>query len=200
MEQRVLVFIICLAVVFSGCAMESRTSGTTTISTPAAVESASELPRMYGPLERQHRAMRPVEEAFIRIGSLRKSTRFTVADLKSIKEIRLSAALVSRCDLSVLKGLIASDWVPVVIIRSPVGPKHIRVVAGYDDDREEVILIDPMDFITKARLAYSEFSQQWDDPEKTCLLIFRRGSVDIIKGDLRKYLPEEKVDSLIIKR
>ena len=197
MEQRVLAFVVCLAVMCSGCAMES---GTTTVSTPAAVEPESGLPRMYGPLERQHRAMRPVEEAFIRIESLRRLKRLTVADLKSIKEIRLSAALVSRCDLSVLKSLIASDWAPVVIIRSPVGPKHIRVVAGYDDERGQIILVDPINFITKARLAYSEFSQQWDDPQKTCLLIFRRGSVDIIKGDLRKYLPEEKVDSLIIKR
>ena len=201
MEQRILAFVICLAVVFSGCAMEPRTSGTTTISTPAAVERASELPSMYGPLERQHRSMRPVEEAFIRLESLRSLKRLTVADLKPIKNIGLSAVLVTRCNLSALKSLIASDWAPVVIIRSPVGPKHVRVVAGYDDDKEQIILADPMDYITnKARLTYSEFSRQWDDPQKACLLIFRgRGGADMIKNDLRKYLTRKEIDSLTIR-
>ena len=197
MGQQILVFLFCLTIVCSGCAMES---GTNTISTPAAVESASELPRMYGPLERQHRAMRPAEEVFARIESMRKLTRLTVGELKSVRNAGLSGVLISQCDLEVLKGLIASDLAPVVIVRSPVGPKHVRVVAGYDDGRGQIILVDPINFTTKTRLAYSKFSQQWDDPQKTCLLIFRRGSVDTIKGDLRKYLPEEKIDSLVIRK
>ena len=183
--------------------MESGTSGTTTISTPAAVKPASELPSMYGPLERQHRSMRPVEEAFIRLESLRELKRLTVAELKPIKNLGLSAALVSRCNLSAIKSLIASDRVPVVIIRSPIGPKHVRVVAGYDDDRGQIILIDPIGFTTKARLTYSEFSKQWDDPQKACLLIFRggrsSGSADTIKNDLRKYLTGKEIDSLTIR-
>ena len=203
MEQRILAFVICLAVVFSGCAMEPGTSGTTTISTPAAVERASELPSMYGPLERQHRSMRPVEEAFIRLESLRSLKRLTAAELKPIKNIGLSGVLVSQCNLSALKGLIASDRAPVVIIRSPVGPKHTRVVAGYDDDRGQIILVDPVNFTTKARLTYSEFSKQWDDPQKACLLIFRGGSgsgvANMIKNELRKYLTGKEIDSLTIR-
>ena len=206
MKQRVLAaFIVCLAVVYSGCAQTGNFTATTTTPTPTAVESDSskslqELPRMYGPLDRRHKAMRPAEEVFIRVKSMRKLTRLTAAELKPIRNAGFSGVLISKGDLETLKALIASDWAPVVIIKSPAGPKRVRVVAGYDDDRGQIILLDPINFTTQARLEYSAFSKQWDDPQAACLLIFYRGAVDTIKNDLKRYLPEEKVDSLVIKK
>ena len=163
---------------------------------------ATELPRAHGPLGREHRSMQLVKEVFTTVESLRKARRFTVAELQPIvKTTRYSAVLVSKCDLEVIKALVASDMAPVVITRSPVGPKHVRVVVGYDDAAERIILTDPVNY-TEARLQYQEFSKQWDDPRKSCLLVLslqNRVSVDRIKSKLREYLSREKADSIVIK-
>jgi hypothetical protein len=183
--------------------MEAAPPREETAPTPTAAESSAELPGSHGPLGRNHRAMRPVEEAFRSVAPLRKAERFTISELKAIaRETRLSPVAISGCDLEVLKIFAASNWVPVVVIRSPVGPKHVWSVVGYDDSTEQLILIDPAKLAqaSQASLDYSEFSKQWDDPQKTCLLIFsQRVGVDKIKSVLKKYLPEEKVDSIQIR-
>jgi len=185
--------------------MEPKTSGTTSTPAPSAMESdsvklATELPAKHGPLGRQHRSMQVVKEVFQTVEPLRRATRLTVAAIRPLAgNSRFSAVLASQCDLEILKVFVASDWAPAVVITSPVGPKHVRAVVGYDDIAEIVILTDPMNY-AKQRIKYSDFLKQWDDPRKSCVLISsRRVSVDIIKSTLRIYLTEEKADSVIIK-
>jgi len=203
MKLRVLAFLICLAIVCSGCAMKTATSGTTAVSTPTVTSDSSkpvpEFPPLY--VSRGRKAMRPVEEVFRSVESLRKTKRLTVAVLKPItKTTRFSAMLLSQCDLETLKVLVLSGYAPVVIIKSPVGPKHVRAVVGYDDMDGVLTLADPVNY-AEAKLQYSEFSKQWDDPRKACLLVSaRKGSVNTIKSALRTYLSEEKVDSVIIRK
>ena len=183
--------------------MQAMTSGTATATAVEAdsSEPAAELPGSHAPLGRKHRVMQLVEEVFRIVEPLRKATRFTVAELQSIvRATSYSPVLVSKCDLETLKVFSASSWAPVVIITSPVGPKHVRAVVGYDDATGRISLTDPVSY-TVARLEYSEFSKQWDDPQKTCLLIFssRQGNTDKISSALKKYLTEEKADSVSIK-
>lgn len=202
MEKRIFIFLVCLVIVYSGCAMKREYVATTDVSTPKSdsVELAKGLPPVYGPLGRNDRAMRPLGQAFQRVDSLRNAKQLTVANLAPIRKVCSAAVLVSKCDLEVLKALIVSDWVPVVVIRSPVGPKHTRAVAGYDDMAGNIFIVDPMNF-AKAKLSYSEFIKQWDDPRKSCVLIYSHsGTIDGIKNALAKYLPPEKAKSVIIRK
>ena len=108
-----------------------------------------------------------------------------------------SIILVAECDLEVLKALVALGLPPVVIMRSPVGPKHIRAIVGYDDSTERITMVDSD---TKAIFSYSEFSSQWDDPQDACLLVFhRRVAPKTIKMHLTRYLPLEKIESISIR-
>lgn len=175
---------------------------TATPAPAAAAEESVTLPGSYGTQGRNQKAMRPVEAAFRDVALLRKAEHFTLSELKAITNAtRLAPMAVSECDLEVVKIFIASGWAPVVIIRSPVGPKHVRAVIGYDDSTEQVILIDPVNYkqASLARVAYSEFSKQWDDPQKTCLLVFSEYVGEArIKNVLMKYLSEERLNSIQI--
>lgn len=202
MDRKVLSFLICIAVVCSGCAVKSASQQDAHEVRVSAAESRRP-PTAYGPFERKHRALRPVEEAFRVVELLKRADRFTVSHLKAIvRKTQFSPMLVSGCDREVLKILVASDWAPVVVIRSPVGPKHIRAIVGYDDPTERIVLIDPVNLAQapQARLKYSDFSRQWDDPQKTCLLVLSRDiGVNRVRMVLKKYLTEEKVKSIVIR-
>ncbi len=201
MEQRVLAFLVCIIIVvaYSGCALEAASPRDETVSTTTVAEP-EKLRSSHGPIGQKHRAMQPVEEAFRTVESVRKVDRFTLSELKTIaKETRFSPAVVSESDLEVLKIFVASNWVPVVVIRSPVGSKHLRAVVGYDDSTGRLTLTDPVSY-AHAELEYSEFSKQWSDAQKTSLLVFwEYTSVDKIRSVLRKYLSEEKVDSIQVR-
>ena len=204
MKLQVLVFQLCIAIICAGCAAMQPVSQPTTAVTPEpAVEEPEGLPGSHGPFDRNHRAMRPLGEAFRAVEVLRRAESFTPSELKAITaKTRFSPAAVSGCDLEVLKAFVASNWSPVVVITSPVGPKHIRAVIGYDDSAQRITLIDPVNLkqAAQANLEYSDFSKQWDDTQKTCLLVSSQGiGEQRIKTTLKKYLPEEKVDSLEIK-
>ena len=88
----------------------------------------------------------------------------------------------------------------MVVIKSPVGPKHVRVVMGYSDSMNQITLADPRNF-AEAKLKYEAFIKQWDDPRKSCLLVFSHNvGVDRIRSVLKKYLPAEKADAIIIRK
>ena len=203
MERRILAILVCVAVACAGCAMEAAPPSQDATPAPAAEESVITLPDSYGTQGRNHRAMRSVEGAFRNVSLLRKVDRFTLSELKAItKATRFAPMAVSGCDLEVLKIFVASGWAPVVSIRSPVGPKHVRAVIGYDDSTERVILVDPVNY-TQAPLAkvkYADFSKQWVDPQKTCLLVLSKyiGEASI-RIALKNYLSEERMKSIHIK-
>jgi len=201
MKRQVLAFLICMIIICAGCAMEAAPPRQDTISAPVAEESTA-LPGSYGTEGRNHKAMRPVEAAFREVRILRTAERFTLSELKAITNAtRLAPLAVSGCDLEVIKIFVAASWAPVVFVRSPVGPKHVRAVIGYDDSEERVILIDPANY-TKAPLArveYSDFAKRWDDPQKTCLLMFPEHVGEArIRNVLKQYLSEEKMNSIQI--
>ena len=204
MKPKVLVFHLCIAIICAGCAAMQPVSHPSPAVTPEpAVEEPKGLPGSYGPFDRNHRAMLPLGEAFRSVEVLRRAETFTPSELKAITgKTRFSPAAVSGCDLEVLKAFVASNWSPVVVITSPVGPKHTRAVIGYDDSAQQITLIDPVNLkqAAQANLEYSDFSKQWDDPQKTCLLVFSEGiGEQRIRTTLKKYLPEEKVEPLVIK-
>ncbi len=204
MQRILLAYLIFTVVVLSGCAAMQPVSQPSTAVTPEpAVEEPKGLPGSHGPFDRNHRAMGPLGETFRAVEVLRRAESFTPSELKAItSKTRFSPAAVSGCDLEVLKAFVASNWSPVVVITSPVGPKHIRAVIGYDDSAQQITLIDPVNLkqAAQANLEYSDFSRQWDDPQKTCLMVFPEGiGEQRIKTALGKYLPEEKVGSVVIK-
>lgn len=197
-----------------------------TASAPGAEDSDSlgakeTLPSSYGPFYRYDRPVRNVQKvlsqvaamAWIRqyrawilqtedgrtpIGILEEYTASTLQVMT--KDSPFSTVLVSGSDLEVLKAFVASDIAPVVITRSPIGPKHIRALVGYDDTTERLVVIDPI-YYAKARFDYSEFCSQWDDPQNACLLVFPQSVVlpETVRNCLARYLPEEKVESISIR-
>lgn len=196
--KQIFAFLICVVILHSGCAMQPTT--TTTPATPASVtEESQKLPSSYGPLSKNHRSIQEIGEVFQKVESLRKADRLTVSDLQAItRATRFSPIMVSGCDLEVLKIFVASNWAPVVITRSPVGPKHVKVVVKYDDSSEQLTVVEPLGY-APAVFRYSEFTQQWDDPQKSCLLVFSEYvGTQRVENVLRKYLSKEKIDSLRI--
>jgi len=203
MKWYISAFFVCMAILFSGCSMKTTETAITPTSTTMEsdpIKPVEGLPDLYGTFNKSHRSMRPVEQAFMRKEDLSKAKRFTASEIKSIRSLNLSAVILSGCNMKILKTLVASDWVPVVILTSPVGPKHVRAVVGYDNAAQRMIVTDPVNY-SNAMLKYSDFTKQWKDPKATCLLIFSeyRGNVDKIKNDLKKYLPAERVDSIQIR-
>lgn len=214
MGRRVLVFFICIAfvaVLGSGCAKNVAPPPSDdvvpvfpepTAEEPGLMGSGVDIPTSHGPMDQNDKEVRRVREVFRSVASQVHSHQyFKPSQLQGVlKGLRVSPVVVSRCDLEVLKIFVASDWVPVVVTQSPVGPKHIRAIVGYDDSTERLVLIDPINY-AEMRFGYSEFSEQWNDPERECLLIFSQRVVykETIGGVLARYLPEEKVKSLSIR-
>jgi hypothetical protein len=194
MKNWFFVSIVFIVLVFSGCAVTLPPPSETS---PVAEESGK-FPSTYGPLGKNHKSIQTVNELFQRVETLRKADRFTEAELQSVKKVsRFSPIIVSGCDLEVLKAFVATNWAPVIVARSPVGPKHVRVVVGYDDSSQRITLVEPMEY-APAVISYEDFLKQWDDPQKTCLLVFSENpGKDRIENALRKYLPE-KMKSLSV--
>jgi hypothetical protein len=202
---RFLAIFVCIAIVCSGCGGSKSTSGIESIldaEEPEPSGAKQTLPESYGPFDRDDRTVRHVQAVISRIVPRGRSTdQYNVSALQArAKRFEFSPVVVGKADLEVLKAFVASDLAPVVITRSPVGPKHIRAMVGYRDSVERLVLIDPVNY-AEARFSYSDFSKQWDDPQDGCLLIFPQRTIlkEKIESILTRYLPEEKVKSLLIR-
>ncbi len=195
MKQRFFIFLVFVIFVFAGCALPPPPSSETS---PVAEES-NKLPSSYGPLIKNHKSIQITKGVFLRVESLNKAERFTESELQAITRVsRFAPIAFSGCDLEVLKIFVAQSWAPVVATISPVGPKHVRVVIGYDDSTQRVTLVEPTVY-APAVIGYDEFSKQWDDPQKTCLLVFSEYmGAQRIENVLKRYLPEEKLKSIRI--
>jgi hypothetical protein len=204
--------LICMVFIFTmivcvGCATV-KPGPTATTKKPAAVGTASEstetkLPKSYAPTTQSNTKARHVATVFGQVTSLKTARSFNSVILKDIyAKSNFAGAVLSRCDFDVIKALVAAGWTPAVFLRSPVGTEHMRTVIGYNDPPEEWTLADPMDMgeLKQLKIGYADFSKMWDDPQKTCLLVFPQYVADqLIKSTLLKYLPKEKVDSVVIR-
>ena len=190
-----------MAVVCSGCAQAPPPAPVAEMSVSLeSEESSSTLPSSFGPLPRNAPPVKHVREAFKDAASLRDA-QLSALGLQNIIDVPpYSVWTVSKCDLEAIKVFVVSGWAPAVVVRTPVGRKHIRAVIGYSDPDERLTLIDPMSR-AHLTLGYAEFSRQWADPQKACLLVTTRRAVadTRIKSALAKYLPHDIVESMTIR-
>lgn len=201
---------MCLVVAFLGCAKllapySATTQQSATVPQQQETKPAiAKIPNSYTPGTENLSRIRHATEVFGIIPSLKTADSFTVVQLRDIAtKSHFTGASISKSDIDVIKALVAINWVPIIIVNSPVGGKHARLVIGYNDDTKRLILADPQDKgkqVNQIEMEYTEFSNLWEDPQKTCLLISaqRINEMDI-KNKLGLYLPKEKVDTLVIK-
>ena len=187
MKWQVLAFLVFAAAVFSGCA------ATTTVS-PAG------LPDSYGPLKYNEEVMAKINELFEDRPPVRRRVPFTLPQLRTLaRKTRGAPVAVFQCDLIVFKAFIASNWVPIVVLGPPNGPKHLNAVLGYDDTAGEFTVVDSENN-TRRRIRYARLFNLMVGREKTCLLMFDRYvGTEHIRRILKNYLPEERADKIPIR-
>ena len=201
MRQRVLSFLIFVAFVFSGCAVHTAPSG----SGDSVVDFQSPLktlPNSYGPIEMTEEKLKPLESVCQSFKKLQMAPRFSIPELRVLaRETHVSPVAVSRCNVRVLKAFVATDWTPLVVLKSPVGPgRTCWAVIGYQESDEELILTDPINRGRTTRMKYPKVLKQWADPQKTCLLIFSRYvGEERIKRTLKEYFSEQRVEEIPIR-
>ncbi|MFC1717178.1 RNA polymerase sigma factor [Candidatus Poribacteria bacterium] len=180
----------------------SSTFSVTSNTSPIAKADSSKKtpPSSYGPFYQYDRMIKNAQEVLRSVYDRGNIEQYSASALQAItRRSPYSRVVVAECDLEVLKALLTMDVAPVVIMRSPVGAKHIRAIVEYDDSTEQLTLIDPVNH-AKMRFSYSEFSRQWDDPQDACLLIFpRRTAAETIRISLTRYLPPDKIESISIR-
>ena len=202
MGRRVLAFFIFIAVVFSGCA-SVKTSQPGPGDRRADFQTPTgTLPDSYGPIEMTEEKLNPLEAVCRGFARLEMSPRFSIPELRALaRETHVSPVSISKCDVKVLKALIATNWTPIVVLRSPVGPKRTCwAVIGYDDLGEELILLDPINEGRKTRMKYPKVFNLWADPQKTCLLVFSRYvGQERVKRALKECFSEQRVESMTIR-
>lgn len=170
----------------------------------AATASAEpgQLPVTHGPLGKHDRAVRAAQEVCLSVRSLRTGNEFIGPELLAVTtQPGFYTMAVTNADEQVLKGCVASNWVPLVVLRTEVGRKHLRGVVGYDSISKRWHLLDPTDTTRRAimGMGYESFTKQWNRGQNICLLIFpeytnERG----LRAKLGNYLPLDKVDSIEI--
>jgi len=186
MYLRSLVFLVCVVVIFSGCAGSVEVSPAT-------------LPTSYGPLEHDAELIAKIDGLFKDKAPLGRLGDFTMPQLRIIaRGTRSAPVAVLRCDLAVFKAFIASDWVPIVVLGPPNGRKRLHAVLGYDDSAKEFTLSDSEGSQTKMK--YPRFFRMLVGPQKGCLLMFSRytGTASIRRA-LKNYIPEERADKIPIR-
>ena len=187
MKLRAIGFLIFTAVLYSGCA-------STTIVSPAG------LPDSYGPLKYDAEVMARLNEPFSDRPPVRRPGFFTIPQLRTIgRKARKSPVAVFECDLIVLKAFIASNWVPIVILGTPNGPKHLAAVVGYDDSTGEFTVVNSEDK-SRRKTKYARFFNLMAGPQKACILMFSRfvGEASI-RRTLKSYIPEERADKIPVR-
>ena len=178
-----------------GCATTVSTDAPRKIANESATTSKSaELPRSQ---KLDMDKARQVANVYRLLDIQKVTQNFNPVILKDIvMNTPFTAAYLSRCDIDTLRALIASGWAPSVIIQTPGGQKHIRVVIGYDHPPERLALVDIENPSNLMELdeGYGDFRRQWN--RKTCVVFDRNVSESMVKSALNKYLPRKKVSSI----
>ena len=183
MGRKLLIVLVCIAALCSGCA--------------SSIKQTPTLPVSYGPLDHDKEVMDKLQEVFENAQSLKRNLRLNLPELRAIgRATRQAPVAVTKCNIRMLSAFIASDWVPMVIFGVPAGRRRFVAVVGYDSSTEELTIVDSLGY-ARTKVKYPEFFRRWVSPDKTCLLMFSRYVGDsAIKAALKKYLPEERAESI----
>jgi len=163
-------------------------------SKPATTSKSVELPREQ---KLNMDKARQVANVYRMLDIQKVTQNFNPVILKDIAmNTPFTAAYLSRCDIDTLRVLIASGWAPSVIIQTPGGQKHIRIVLGYNHPPERLALVDieNPDNLMGLDEGYADFQKQWD--RKTCVVFDRDITEHMLKLALSKYLSSEKAASI----
>ena len=117
-----------------------------------------------------------ISNALRRLRAFRKVQNLEAYSLAQLRRIarRLGQypLLISQCREQDLRALLANGWTPIVILRSPVGGKHLWTIADWDADTEKITLINPLEK-REMQLDETAFMQGWrrSNAPATCLLL-----------------------------
>ncbi len=120
---------------------------------------------------------------------------------RAAHKARLNGILITHCTTEHLKVLVAMNRPPVVILRNPVGGPHFWAITAYDDNIQQMTLVNPLQNST-IRLEYDDFEQYWNAAleYRSCLIISKQAMTpEYLRIELAKYLPEEQLNSLKIR-
>lgn len=194
MKQLIYLAIILIVLLSIGCAMQPSQTNITQQATTTEEISKADLPDS---LNLNIDEARPAVNVYRELDPQKVVQNFNPVILKDISaKTQFFGVFLSRCDIDVIRAMVASGWTPSVVIQTPGGQKHVRIVIGYNDPPKRIALVD---FKDPARLiqldeGYDDFMKQWDN--KTCVVFDRNVSESSVKLALRKYLPSEKVSSI----
>ena len=128
-------------------------------------------------------SLRSVSNALRRLRAIRSAQEFDAYSLAQLRRVARSVGqhpiLISRCDPTDLRGLVAERWTPVVMLRSVVGGTHPWIITSWETETEQITLTNPLERHIK-QLNESAFIESWQggSSPSTCLLLTTRPSSD----------------------
>ena len=120
-----------------------------------------------------------VSNSFRRLRAIRSVQEFDAYSLAQLRRVARSVGqhplLISRCNATHLRELLAERWTPIVMLRSLVGGTHPWVIASWDTDTAQVNLTNPLEQHSK-QLSETAFIEAWQggNSPSTCLLLATR--------------------------
>jgi len=123
-----------------------------------------------------------------RLDDLYATTRDTVSNI----------AIISNCDLDVLKAFVANGWSPLVFVA--FGKQQLWAISSYDDTSQEVHLENPISRIVRP-LQYKEFERAWatGSGSKCALVTPGRLTEARVHTALAAYLPPQQATKVQVR-
>ena len=127
-------------------------------------------------------------------GGLRKQQRTENPDTALIPK-NYNVAVITHCDVEVLKAFIDAGWWSLVLLES-----HPWLVVGYDDSGH-IILEDPRYGGKTNRKTESDFERLWLLPSRTQCVLIQLEQLDkyTVKRKLRDHLSPEKINKIHVR-
>ena len=124
-------------------------------------------------------SLQSVSNSFRRLRAIRSVQELDAYSLAQLRRVARSIGqhpiLISRCNPTYLRELLAEHWTPIVMLRSLVGGTHPWVIASWDTDTAQVNLTNPLEQHSK-QLSETAFIEAWQggNSPSTCLLLATR--------------------------
>ena len=134
---------------------------------------SSVAPKDFSPTQAKPSA---ISNALRRLRAFRQAQNLEAYSLAQLRRItrRLGQypLLISQCRKQHLRALLANGWTPIVILRSPVGGKHLWTITDWDADAAKISLMNPLER-RRIQLDETAFMQGWrtSNAPATCLLL-----------------------------
>ncbi|MCZ6678988.1 MAG: sigma-70 family RNA polymerase sigma factor [Candidatus Poribacteria bacterium] len=119
-----------------------------------------------------------ISYAFRRLRAIRGVQQWDAYSLAQLRRIARGPGqyplLISHCRKSQLRTLLKDGWTPIVLLRSPVGGKHLWVLTDWDADAAQITLTNPLEQCG-IRLSEADFMKRWltGNAPSSCLLLSR---------------------------